>query len=100
MQAGVKECEQSQHPAKPDCLVPAGEAPERRDAQGQDEETENPVAGSVSDLLNGVGAQVVCERPPDEQEKRDKAEKEYENLQCLDQKLVRRSRPVYIFSTY
>ena len=78
VETAIEERKQPQHSPKPNRLVPACQTPKGRNAQGQDEKTQNPVTGSVGDALDRVGAQIARERPPDQQEKRDKAQQEYE----------------------
>ena len=57
VQADVEEREQSEHTAQPYELVPAGDTPQRRHAQGDEQEAQSPFSGLVGDGLDRV-------RPP------------------------------------
>ncbi len=74
----IEERKQPQHSPETNRLVPACQTPKGRNAQGQDQKAQDPVTGGVGDRFDRVGAQVACERPPDQQEKRDQAQQEYE----------------------
>ncbi len=62
MQAAVKKGEESEHAPETDQIRQADEFPERCDAQGDQDESQGPVASGVSDELNRICCKTVVQR--------------------------------------
>src|ERR1700739_4854696 len=64
MQAGISKSEESKHSAETNQLRNAEDFAQRRDGQGDDEETEDPVAGAVLNKGGGIGNDVAMKEWP------------------------------------
>jgi hypothetical protein len=62
MRATVKKSEESEHAPETDQIRQAQEFPERRDAQGNQDESQGPVARGVSDELNRICGKAAVQR--------------------------------------
>src|SRR5262249_24829068 len=64
MQIAVVKGEEPKHSAKPYQSLPSCDSSKRRDAQSNHHKTQRPDAGSVSQVFNGICAQVAGESIP------------------------------------
>jgi len=67
MQTSIEEGKEAQHATKANQLWKAKEFPERRNTKSNDQKTQRPISGGVSDELDGIGGQIVVERAPTQQ---------------------------------
>ena len=80
VQAGVKKRKQAQHPAEPDQRVLAGDLPQRRDRQGNEQEAQRPFTGEMGNFLDRVGGQVIGKTVIHQHAERQRAEQEQDRL--------------------
>ncbi len=83
MQADVEECEQPKHAPQSRQCVPVRQSSKRRDAEGDEQETQCPQAGHVLDFLDGIGTEVVAEGTHDQQNERYQGQREDGGFQVL-----------------
>lgn len=76
VEAKVEKSEQTQHAAETNEIRKMEELTERSDAQSKDEEAERPIACRELNEFDGVGAETVVERAPDERAERNQRKKE------------------------
>ena len=74
MENAVEEREQTRHSAEANEPVPARKLPKRGNGESDQEKPQYPLTRPVGDGLDGVGAQIIGERPPNEKRKRDKTQ--------------------------
>src|SRR6266851_1025312 len=80
VQGDVKKSEEPEHAAEADEVRELEELAERRDAKGEDEKPQRPIAGCMLDELDGIGAQVAGKQAPNQNAKRNQTEKEDSDL--------------------
>src|ERR1700730_13478000 len=83
VQAEVEERKQSEHPAKPYEQRQLQNFPQRSNRERNNEESQRPVAGRVSNELYGVRRKVLMECPPYQNSKRYQAKQKGHNLRIL-----------------
>jgi len=83
MEASVKESEEAEHTAKTNEFGELEEFTKRRDAESEDEEAENPIAGGVLESLDRIWAQIAGERSPYEKAEGHEAKKKDRNFDPL-----------------
>ena len=66
VEAGVEQREQSHHAPHPDEFDPSAELAQRREAEGDQQKAQCPLAGGGGEFLNRVGAEVVAGDAPDQ----------------------------------
>jgi hypothetical protein len=84
MEASVKESEEAEHTAKTNEFGELEEFTKRRDAESEDEEAEDPIAGGVLESLDRIWAEIAGERSPYEKGERHEAKKKDGNFDPLD----------------
>jgi hypothetical protein len=80
MQTRVEEREQAEHAPELSQRRTVQLHPQRRDAQRDQQELNDPVARKVRDGFDRVGGQAACESAPDQVSQRDQAQYERDPL--------------------
>jgi len=83
MEAGVKKGKEAQHAAKTNEFGNLEQFTKRRDAESEDEEAEDPIAGGVLESFDLIWPQIAGKRSPYEKAERHEAKKKDGNLDPL-----------------
>jgi hypothetical protein len=83
MEASIKESKEAEHAAKANQLGEPEELAKRGNAQGEDEEAQDPITGGVLESLDWIWAEVAGERSPNEEAERHEAKKKDGNFSPL-----------------
>jgi hypothetical protein len=74
VQGDVKKSEEPEHAAEADEVGELEKLAERRDAKGEDEKPQRPIAGGVLQELNGIRAEITPDNSPEQIAERDQAD--------------------------
>jgi hypothetical protein len=80
VEADVEKSEETEHTAEADEVREVEELAERRDAKGEDEKAQSPIAGGMLQELNGIRAELALEGAPNQARKRRQTKKKYRNF--------------------
>jgi hypothetical protein len=80
VQKAIKERKQAHHSAVPDNVIPLRELTNRRNAQREQKKSKRPRTGGFGDVLNWIGAEIVCECGRKQPDDRRQAQKKHNGL--------------------
>ena len=88
VQAAVEKCVEAEHAPEADEPGLSCDLAQGRDGERDEEEDQRPLAGGMSDDLDGIGAERRVETLPEEHEQRGEAEREDEDLKARDVRVL------------
>ena len=91
MQRGIEKGKQSEHTPQADQPGPAGQTTQWRHRQGDQQQTQRPIAGRMGDGLHRIGANAAVQALPYQEDEREQTGDEQRRLDDAQDALGRRS---------